>query len=218
MKKGEDFLQIAQKKQDKFSRSKRTAGNQYLYDAAEKYESCLDLIEKMKDLSITSDSGDDLQLDSENLLMINRMEISILIELGKAQSIRGLGLMTEAEGLREESNFEQSTKNLGEAFFLFKKAAENFSDCVAKNSENYSAVRHWGSCLCKQAFTLTMLGLTNPDPTKLMKEGGEKLLHSYRLFPTSPKTKKALCRFFFDQGSLIIKQAQNQSSALDQHR
>lgn len=196
------MLSIAQKKVDKFSRSNRKNAGDYLHQAIEKYENILEIIEKMKDSAVEDSS--EYFMDQDEMELLDEYQYSSLLELGRAQSVKGVSLLTEADLCNNDPKSSKSI--LSDALFLFKQSYNHFNECLTQDAQNYNALRNWGSALCKEAFTLKLLNQTSPDPMKLVMEGGEKLILAYRIAPENEQNRKALSRFFFDQGSYMLQQ------------
>ena len=194
-------MSIAQKKVDKFSKSNRANAGKYLLQAIEKYESALEMMEKMKDTA--AEDNEEYFLTDEETALLDEHHFSTLLELGRAQSVRGVSLLTEADVSQDS---KASKTALSDALFLFKQSYNHFSDCVTQDPQNHAALRHWGSALCKEAFTLKLLNQVSPDPMKLVTEGGDKLVLAYRISPETEANRKSLARFFFDQGTYVLQQ------------
>merc|ERR1712232_1329184 len=157
----EELLSLAQKKSDKFSKANRDTAGKFLLDSIEKYESVLEIIENMKDSAAEESSEYNITDEESNDLEI--IQFSTLLELGRTQSIRGVYLLTEAD---ISKNQDTSKSLCGDALFLFKQSYNHFADCLTQEPKNDVALRHWGTTLCKEAFTLKVLEITSPDPMK----------------------------------------------------
>lgn len=155
----------------------------------------------MKDSAV--ESSTDYYIDQDEMEILDGYQYSTLLELGRAQSTKGVSLLTEVDLCNDS---KQSKSILSDALFLFKQSYNHFNECLTQDPQNYAALRNWGSAICKEAFTLKLLGQTSPDPMKLVVDGGEKLILAYRISPENEQNRKALSKFFFDQGSYLLQQ------------
>lgn len=199
---GEELLTVTGKKLDKFSRANRSNAVSYITDAIRKYENVLERIEAMKDEAAEDES--DYELNDEESALLDEHQYSTLLQLGRAQSVRGVNLLTEAD---ITANMKDAKAHRKEALFLFKQSYNHFAECLTFNSQNHHALRYWGSALCKEAYTLKLLHQDTDDPMRLVTEGGEKLYLAYRMAPTDPANRRSLARFFYEQGAYQLAES-----------